>query len=109
MIGVALCYLVVGPTPFAPVAFFACTLTGVFTAMLWPGTLIMLEEKVEGAGVAAFALMAAGGDLGASVAPQLLGIIADTLGLQAGMLISSVFPILGTVFVLIAMRCFKVK
>ena len=56
-----------------------------------------------------FALMAAGGDLGASVAPQLLGIIADTLGLQAGMLISSVFPILGTVFVLIAMRYFKVK
>ena len=69
----------------------------------------MLEEKVQGAGVAAFALMAAGGDLGASVAPQLLGIIADTLGLQAGMLISSVFQILGTVFVLIAMRYFKVK
>ena len=129
MIGAAVCYLVVGLSSGAVPAFAACVLTGLFTAMLWPGTLILMEEKMPGLGVAAYALMAAGGDLGASVAPQLMGIVTDTvsscglgaelgarlgltpeqIGLKAGMLVTAVFPILGAVTVLIAMRYFKKK
>jgi len=95
--------------------------------MLWPGTLIMMEENIAGVGVAAYALMAASGDLGASVAPQLLGIVVDTVketefaielgasmgisaeqvGLKAGMLTISLFPILGTVLLIVAIRFFK--
>ena len=67
----------------------------------------MMEEKIDGVGVAAFALMAAGGDLGASVAPQLMGVIADRAGLQTGMLVCSIFPILGTVLLLVIIRFFK--
>jgi hypothetical protein len=87
----------------------------------------MMEENMPGLGVAAYALMAASGDLGASVAPQLLGIIVDKVsvssfaaeigatlnlaaeqvGLKTGMLVISVFPILGTAVVLIAMRYFR--
>jgi hypothetical protein len=98
-----------------------------FTAMLWPGTLIMMEENLPGLGVAAYALMAAGGDLGASVAPQLMGIVVDTvtvsgfaakyssiwnlsaeqIGLKAGMLVTAIFPLIGTIIVLLAMRHFK--
>ncbi len=71
--------------------------------------------------------MAAGGDLGASVAPQLLGIIVDevaasglaqelstTLGLsteqiclRAGMLTIAIFPLIGAALVIITMRYFK--
>ena len=127
MIGSAVCYLVAGLSRGVAPAFVACILTGLFTAMLWPGTLIMMEEKVKGVGVAAYALMAAGGDLGASVAPQLLGVVTDSvassglalnlsqvlnlsveqIGLKAGMLVTAIFPLLGAIVVIIAMRYFK--
>ena len=83
MIGSSVCYLVVGLFSNIIVAFIACILTGFFTSMLWPGTLIMMEEQIPNAGVAAFALMAAGGDLGASVAPQLMGIVIDRVSVSA--------------------------
>ena len=127
MIGASCCYLIAGLCPGVLPAFFACILTGLFTAMLWPGTLIMMEENLPGLGVAAYALMAAGGDLGASVAPQLMGIVVDAvaasgfaakyssvwslsteqIGMKAGMLVTSIFPIIGTVVVLVIMRHFK--
>lgn len=109
MIGAAVCYLVAGLSTHTVLAFIACILTGVFTAMLWPGTLIMMEENISGVGVAAYALMAAGGDFGASIAPQLMGIVADNSGLQTGMLVSSVFPIAGSVLMLIIIRFFRAK
>lgn len=129
MIGAAVCYLVAGLSTNVFFAFGACILTGLFTAMLWPGTLIMMEENITGLGVAAYALMAASGDLGASVAPQLLGIIVDKvaesrfaaelgtslnltteqIGLKAGMLIIAVFPLIGTALLLFATRYFKKK
>ncbi len=127
MIGATACYLVAGLSTNVVFAFVACILTGLFTAMLWPGTLIMMEENVAGVGVAAYALMAASGDLGASVAPQLLGIVVDNVaessfaaeigaklnlaaeqvGLKAGMLVTALFPIVGTVLLIFAMRFFK--
>ena len=127
MIGAAVCYIIIGLTSNVVFAFLACVLTGLFTSMLWPGTLIMMEENLPGLGVAAYALMASSGDLGASVAPQLLGIVVDKvaasefalelgmklsldaeqIGLKAGMLVTAVFPILGTAVMIFAMRYFK--
>ena len=127
MIGATICYLTAGLAPGVLVPFAACILTGFCTAMLWPGTLIMMEERIPGAGVAAFALMAAGGDLGASVAPQLLGAVIDCVaaspfaaawserlsltpeqtGLRAGMLTCAVFPLAGTVLLLFVIRYFR--
>lgn len=127
MIGAAVCYVAVGLSSAVIPAFIACILTGAFTAMLWPGTLIMMEENIPNPGVAAYALMAAGGDLGASIAPQLMGIVTDQvsasglaselsvtlgitpeqIGLKAGMLVTSLFPILGVVLLLFIIRYFK--
>ena len=127
MICAAVCYVTVAFSSSAVLALIACALTGLFTAMLWPGALIMMEEKLPGVGVAAFALMAAGGDLGASVAPQLMGIVVDNvsasdmaaelslklgltteqIGMKAGMLVTAVFPILGIVALLVTWRYFK--
>ena len=124
MTGAAVCYLSAGLFPFAVPAFIACALTGLAAAMLWPGSLIMMEDCLPGAGVAAYAMMAAGGDLGASVAPQLLGIIIDKvsasnialslsastgfspeqIGLKAGMVVSAAFPILGAVTVAVLIK-----
>jgi len=122
------CYLVAGLCPFTPVSMAACALTGICTSMLWPGMLIYMEEKLPGAGVVAYAMMAAGGDFGASLAPQLMGIItdavaasgwaarmsvtlsvtADQLGMKVGMVLGSIFPILG-VMLLIYMKKYFAK
>lgn len=127
MVGSVACYLVAGLSSNIIFAFSACILTGLFTAMLWPGTLIMMEEDIAAPSVAAFALMAASGDLGASVAPQLLGIIVDKvaestvgnelsislgltpdqIGLKAGMLITAIFPILGSALLIFKTLHFK--
>ncbi len=127
MIGAAVCYLAIGISGNVIISFLACILVGIFSAMLWPGTLILMEEKVLNPGVAAFALMAASGDFGASVAPQMLGIIVDKvsasafainlsqttsmatdeIGLKVGMLIASVFPILGIGLLIYIMKTLK--
>ena len=129
MMGAVVCYLVAGFSTSVFPAFIACVLTGVFTSMLWPGSLIMMEEKMPSLGVAAYALMAAGGDLGASFAPQLMGIVVDKVkesafamemsskwgvgveqvGLKVGMLVCAILPIIGIVVVLMATRFFKEK
>lgn len=64
----------------------ACALTGFSASMLWPGNLIAVTERIPSGGVVMFALMAAGGDLGASVGPELVGIITDTVAKSPRML-----------------------
>lgn len=127
MIGATACYLVAGLVTNPIVALISCAVTGLFTSMLWPGTLILMEENIPGAGVTAFALMASGGDFGAGMAPQLMGIVVDQvsagsmaqklslstgltteqIGMKAGMLLSALFPIIGIVLVTITLRYFK--
>ena len=127
MIGAAVCYLVAGLSSVTVVAFIAAVLIGLFTSMLWPGTLILMEERLPMPGVTAYALMAACGDLGASVAPQLMGIIVDKVsvsgfakrlcesgfftpeevGLKTGVVIATVFPVLGIVLLAYIMRCYS--
>lgn len=128
MAGAFICYLLAALTG-RYTAFIACALTGLFTSMLWPGALILMEEKIEGASVTAFALMAAGGDMGAALAPQLMGIIidkvsltnwaytlgeklnltAEQIGLKTGMLVSSIFPLIGVFVLIFTIRYFKKK
>ncbi len=128
MLGAAVCYMIIGLCPNVAVSLIACVLVGIFTSMLWPGTLIMMEEKFPGIGVAAYALMAAGGDFGASLAPQLMGVVVDTvsaskwaadlaqtlsmtvdqIGMKVGMLVSAVFPFLG-IFLLIYIKRYFAK
>lgn len=123
MLGSIICYLIVAFSFSTILSLIACVSLGICTSMLWPGTLILMEEKIPAVGVAAYALMAAGGDLGASLAPQTLGIIVDKfsvadwaktlgnslslapeqVGFKLGMLMAAIFPILG-VFLLIYMK-----
>jgi len=127
MAGAVVCYLAAGITSSGAVAIAACMLAGICTSMLWPGTLMFMEEKFPNPGVAAYALMAAGGDMGASVAPQGLGIVADTvaasdwaaaaslqsglsteqIGIKVGMLCTAVFPLAGIFLLLYIKRFFS--
>ncbi|MBS5726154.1 MAG: hypothetical protein KHW59_10350, partial [Clostridiales bacterium] len=99
------------------VGLIACILTGFCVSMLWPGTLIYTTQSIPQAGVAVYALLAAGGDLGGSIAPQLMGSITDAVaagqlpsivagtlspeqaGFKTGMLIAALFPLVGIIVV----------
>ncbi len=120
MFSAVVCYLFVALSPNAFFSLIACVTLGICTSMLWPGTLILMEEKIPAVGVAAYALMAAGGDFGASIAPQVLGIIVDNIaltkwaaelgnimslsaeqiGFKFGMLLAAVFPLLGGILLI---------
>ena len=111
-IGALICYLTAALSPIPVIGLLACAFTGLCVSMLWPGSLIVGSECFPTSGVFIFAMMAAGSDLGASVGPQLLGIVADTVsassfgaelaatlsltaeqvGMKAGMLIGALFP-----------------
>lgn len=127
MIGAVACYLIAALSPFVVLSMIACVLTGFVTSMLWPGTLILMEEKIPNPGVTAYALMAAGGDSGASAAPQLLGIITDNvsashwaaqlsadlsitpdeIGMKVGMIVASIFPLIGIAVILYIKKYFS--
>lgn len=112
-IGASLCYLICALTPFPFFGLLACAFTGFCVSMLWPGSLIIASDRFPAGGVFIFAMMAAGGDLGASVGPQLIGMITDValenpallslaeslqilpeqLGLKLGMLVGMLFPL----------------
>ena len=107
MAGSAICYVAVSIFDSAVLALVACIITGLASSMLWPGTIICVGEKYPSAGVWVYALMAAGGDMGASVAPQLVGIIADNFSMRTGMFVAAMFPLLGVITILIIKRYFK--
>ena len=112
-VGATLCYLAAAVAAFPLVGLIACALTGLCTAMLWPGSLVVASEKFPAGGVVIYAIMAAGGDLGASIGPQMVGIVTDSaialpaatalaekwgmtpdqLGMKLGMLGGMLFPL----------------
>lgn len=114
-IGAFVSYLVAGFSNVSWLGLCACVACGMFISMLWPGTIIWTEERFPSCGVAVYALLAAAGDFGAGFAPQLMGIITDTVskssfaeklslsvnittnqvGMRSGMVLLSVFPLLG--------------
>ena len=126
-VGALICYLTAGLSKLPVFGLLSCILTGFCTAMLWPGTLIMAENKYNDCGVFVYAMLAAGGDFGASVAPQLLGIVTDAvstgafaaelgakyglspeqIGLHSGMLLTALFPLMGVIVMLLINRKLK--
>ena len=115
MCGATLCYLLAAVSPFPVLGLFACAFTGFCVSMLWPGSLIVASDRFPQGGVVIFALMAAGGDFGASVGPQLVGVVTDfamandnlvayaqsmsimpeQLGMKLGILVGMLFPLVG--------------
>lgn len=123
--GAGVCYLTAALARDPIAGLLACAFTGLCVSMLWPGTLICMAEYIPHANVAAYALLAAGGDLGSSIAPQLVGSITDTVaasgaaavfapgltpeqaGFKAGMLAAALFPLAGALVTLALRRVGK--
>ncbi len=129
MIGALICYLGAGLSTNPVLGLIFCVVTGLCVAMLWPGTLICVGENFADAGVAVYALMAAGGDLGASLGSQMVGILSDRIGatefatslaqtlsmtaeqvgMRSAVVVAAIFPLLGLMCVLTLIGHFKKK
>ncbi len=117
-IGASACYIIAVFVDIPIIGALSCAMTGFCVSMMWPGSLLIASEKFPAAGVAVFALMAAGGDLGSSAGPQLVGLVTDfalqnqavvnlattlnftteQLSIKAGLLLATIFP-LSAIFV----------
>ena len=114
-IGATVCYLLCAVCSIPAVGLVACAFTGFCVSMMWPGCLVVGADRIPTGGVFIYAMMAAGGDLGAALGPQLIGVVTDTviadpaasalaqswglmpdqLGLKLGMLVGMLFPLVG--------------
>ena len=123
-LGATVCYFLAAVTGAPVVGLLACAFTGFCTSMLWPGSLVVASARFPQGGVFIYAMMAAGGDMGASIGPQLVGVITDSviaapaaaalaeklqitveqLGMKAGMLCGMLFPL---VAVFVFLRIWK--
>ena len=99
-----------------------CALTGFGAGMLWPGTLVLASERYPRGGAWLFAMLAVGGDSGASFCPWLSGLLADNaanipflanlgaglspeqLGLRSALGFSTVYPIITVVLLIVFIR-----
>lgn len=89
-------FLMVVLVPNPVVNLIGCALSGIGVSMLWPGTLSRASAKLPLGGTTMFALLAVGGDIGCTLGPTLLGMVADASNgnLKMGMLAGTVFPLL---------------
>jgi len=120
-----ICYITVALCDIKIISLLACGICGIAVSLLWPGTLVVASEKYPLAGAWMFAILAAGGDIGGSLGPWLMGKVADCgpqiasfinsasftaeqIGLKASMLVGAIFP-LACFFCLIAAKKLHVK
>ncbi len=107
------CYLIVAFSGIGILSLAACAICGIAVSLFWPGTLVLTSERFPLAGTWLFAFLAAGGDIGASIGPWIVGIVSDRaikigflskiadyfgfdsvqLGMRAGILIGALFPL----------------
>lgn len=116
-VGSTACYLIcaISSNPF--IGLVACVLVGFCSSMLWPGCLVIATDKFPKSGVFIYAMMAAGGDFGAAIIPQLTGTVTDIaiahpavismaeklllspeqLGMRIGIFASAICPLLAVI------------
>lgn len=128
-VGAVVCYLTAAVSPLPVIGLVACAMTGFCVSMMWPGSLIVASDRYPTGGVLIFALMAAGGDFGASVGPQLVGVITDAalanptllsmadrlalqpeqFGMKLGMIIGMLFPLIAIAVYATYLKSYKKK
>jgi len=102
-------YIVSALSSYTVLSVIAFALTGICVSLLWPGTLVTASQKLPLAGASMFALLAAGGDIGAALGPAITGFMTDAFmktnpepfALRASILLACIFPVLSLIFQLL--------
>jgi len=87
-----LSFAVASLSPVPAISLLGCSLCGLSVSLMWPGTLSLTAGGYPSGGIAMFALLALGGDLGCAFGPWLTGIVADSSDLNTGLLTGMIFP-----------------
>ncbi|HHY83122.1 MAG TPA: MFS transporter [Clostridiales bacterium] len=87
-------FVVTAISPIPAISLMGCALCGLSVSLMWPGMLSITAAGYPSGGVAMFAILALGGDLGCSLGPQLTGIVADSSSLNWGLLAAIIFPVI---------------
>ncbi len=99
-----ICYMVVAlcDIPFISLVF--CALCGFTVSISWPGVYSLgAKDFPEGSSVM-YSTFAMCGDTGCCLGPWVLGIVADSFGLNIGFAVSAVFPIIMIIATLLSMK-----
>lgn len=101
------CYLLTAVSAHPVFGLLGCILCGFSVGIMWPGSISISSARMPMGGTALFALLAMGGDLGASIGPGVIGIFTQNANdnMRAGMLAGTVFPVLLIIAVCIIKLC----
>ena len=88
------CYLLASLTQAPVLGLIGCAVCGLSVGIMWPGTLSIAAHELKNGGTALFAMLALGGDAGASLGPSVVGLASAAAGdnLKIGLLAAAVFP-----------------
>lgn len=89
-----LCYVGVSVLKLPALSLVACALCGFSVSLSWPGTYSMASRHFANGGTLMFSVLALSGDLGCSIGPWIMGIVANESTLQTGFLVSAIFPLI---------------
>ncbi len=87
-----LCYVGVAVCGIEWLSLVVCALCGFSVSLSWPGTYSMAARHFPTGGTLMFSILALCGDLGCSMGPWIMGIVANNTTLQTGFLVSAIFP-----------------
>ena len=100
-----LSFVITAIVPNPVISLMGCALCGLTVSLMWPGMLSITAAGYPTGGIAMFAILALGGDLGCAVGPWLTGIVANGSTLNMGLLAAVIFPVV----MLIGLVIFKAQ
>ena len=87
------CYIIIALSASPVICLATCAVCGFSVSLMWPGTYSVAAQQLPKGGTAMYGLLAMLGDMCCSLGPWLTGLVADWHGLQAGFLVTSIFPV----------------
>lgn len=105
-----ICYLFAAVSVNPVLGLAGCIICGFSVGIMWPGTISMASGRMPLGGTGLFALLAMGGDLGASIGPGVVGAVTQRVNdnMKAGMFVGCIFPIV-LIISLCVMKTFIAK
>lgn len=96
-------YLLSTLAPSPALALVGCAVTGLSVGILWPGSLSLAARRFPSGGTLMFSLCALCGDLGCSIGPTVVGLVADAGGgdITGGLFYATAFPVLFVLLLLL--------
>lgn len=90
-----ICYLLAAVSANPVLGLIGCIVCGFSVGIMWPGSISIASVRIPLGGTGLFALLAMGGDLGASIGPGVIGAVTQNANdnMKAGMFAGCVFPV----------------